>query len=711
MSGARTWWSADDLAGSGLPSIPTSKRHVNRLAESAGWRTDPKLFRRIPGKGGGWQYHRNLLPSEALAALLAREARAEVEVPKAPDGPGRDAAWAMYEAAPESAREQAAQRLEVLQQVQGLKAAGVGRTVAVAYAAQEAGIGVRTIYAWEDLVLGVRIDDRLAYLLPRTSQRGPSANRADVDPEFGSMVRDDYLRLSKPSLKSAYDRQVRLAEKRGIPTVGYKAIQRWMKREVSRPMKVLAREGVEALKQIYPAQVRDKTALHAMEAVNGDVHRFDVFVKWPGGPGLPEEVIRPQMVAFQDLYSGKLLAWRVDRTPNAHATKLCIGDMIERFGIPQHVTLDNGREFAAKAITGGTPTRFRFKVREDDMPGLLTQLGCDIHWAQPYSGQSKPIERAFRDLCDRVSKHPAFEGAYTGNRPDAKPENYGSRAVPLDEFLAVLAEEMEAHNTRQGRRSEVAYNRSFAEVFDESYAEATIRKATEEQRRLWMMGAENLRAHAKTGEINLMGNAYWSDWMTALAGQKVVARFDPAALWDGIHVYDAAGRYQGHAECREKVGFYDVDEARVHAKARRDWMNAEKKALAALRKRTALEIGADLAAIAPEPAVAPDATVIAPVFGKRPTHVPEAPTAEEVEAQAAIVADLDARRTAVAEEAEVDEDRARFRGALDLMAKRDAGEALTKEQGKFLERYVQTSDYRAQRALYEDFGDAMFAGM
>src|SRR5690606_36743207 len=129
---------------------------------------------------------------------------------------------------------------------------------------------------------------------------------------------------------------------------------------------------------------------------------------------------------------------------------------------------------------------------EADIPGLFTALGCEIHWATPYAGQSKPIERAFRDMCDAIAKDPRFAGAWTGNRPDAKPENYASKAVPFETFLAVVAEGIEEHNLRQGRRSAVAWGRSFAEVFAESYEKAPIRKATEAQRRLWLMGAKGL---------------------------------------------------------------------------------------------------------------------------------------------------------------------------------------------------------------------------
>ena len=713
MSGARLWWTPEDLAASGLPGIPGNKRGVNRLADRSGWRDDPALFRRQAGRGGGWEYHRDALPAEARAALMRME-KAPAPRSEAPAEPiSRDAAWAAFEAAPETARAEAQRRLEALQAAEALALAGTSPSAAADLAAERAGVSVRTLYNWMAAADGARSDDRLAFLLPRTALRGPSAARAPVDPSFGDLVKADYLRPSRPSLKSSYDRAVRIAATEGVPVAGYKAIQRWIAREVSRPSLILAREGVERLKQLYPPQVRDKSALHAMEAVNGDVHRFDVFVRWPASPGETEGAIaRPQMVAFQDLHSGRLLSWRVDRTPNAQAVKLAVGDMIDTFGIPERVVLDNGREFAAKELTAGAPTRYRFKVREDDVPGLFVQLGCTIHWATPYSGQSKPIERAFRDLCDRVAKDPRFEGAWTGNRPDAKPENYGSRAIPLDQFLAVLAEGIEEHNTRRGRRSEVAWGRSFAEVFDESYAEAPIRKATAEQRRLWLMGAENLRASSKSGEVALMGNRYWAPWLAAHAGARLVARFDPAALWDGIHVYDAAGRYLGEAPCRAKVGFFDVDEARLHTRARRDWINAEKRALDALRRKSALEVGAALDAIAPDAAEPVEAKVVAPLFAAPRRAAASDPDAPEIAArQTAIVADLAARRAAAEGMEEADEERARFRRALDLIRDEDAGGGLTREQARWLAVYRDSSEFRAQMRLFENYGEAMFVGM
>ncbi|WP_245528436.1 transposase domain-containing protein [Gluconobacter morbifer] len=53
---------------------------------------------------------------------------------------------------------------------------------------------------------------------------------------------------------------------------------------------------------------------------------------------------------------------------------------------------------AVASETGGIPNRFRFKVKEDEPVGIMTQLGVEVHWTTPYSGQSKPIERAWTGL-------------------------------------------------------------------------------------------------------------------------------------------------------------------------------------------------------------------------------------------------------------------------------------------------------------------------
>lgn len=697
LTPAQEWWTADELATSGLPDLPATRRGVAAMIERLEWRAQINLARRRSGKGGGWEYSWRLLPSRAQRKLLA-----SVAVPVEPVRPERGAQWAWFEGLPETVKAKALARLLIVQKVEALEPA-VGRHMAVVNVARLDGVGSRTIWSWLQMIEGVRADDRLPHLAPRNRAAEPRQRAKDCDPAFFGFLKSDFLRLEAPAFSDCYRRAVRVAAEKGWDVLPERTMRRRLDAAVSNPTQVLARKGVEALRRLYPPQVRDKTAMTAMEAVNADFHKFDVFVRWPARGSETAVVGRAQMVAFQDIHSGRILSWRVDVTPNSTAVLLAAGDMIETWGIPEHVLFDNGREFAAKAITGGASTRFRFKVKEDDIQGLFTTLGCTIHWATPYRGQSKPIERAFRDMCGSIAKDPRFAGAWTGNTVDAKPENYASHAVPLEDFLRVVGEGIEEHNTRVGRRSEVAYGRSFAQVFDQSYATAPIRKATEAQRRLWLLGAEGIRADSKTGQLRFQDSTFWEPWCAEIAGQRVVVRFDPANLHAGLHVYSQDNAYLGHAVCMVKGQFFDMDEARAHARARTAWMAAEKAAAKAHRTFTAHELGEALDEIATVETAAPEAKVVRAVFGK-PSVVASLESAPQLPAT---VADLSARRPAPiepVEETALD----RFRRALDIEARLEAREAVTPDQFNWLTGYREHWEYRSQLKLWEIHGDAMF---
>ena len=703
----QVWWTVQEIASANLADLPATVRGVQRQIDRHNWRAAPNCARRRKGKGGGWEYHWTLFPTRAQQALLATA----TTVAPAPE---REDAWQDFEQLSDRARAAARKRLEVIQRVEALLMGGMIKNTAVNQMARTHGVSAKTIWNWFSLIDGVRIEDRLVYLAPRHGTSDRKLKEADYSDEFRDYIFSDYLRPEAPSFAAVYRRAVRIAKAEGWTTAPERRMRRHLEAEFSQLTITLCRKGVDALKRLYPAQTRDRLSLHAMEAVNADYHRFDVFVRWPAEPGSNSgegEVVRPQLVAFQDIYSGRILSWRIDRTPNKLGVSLALGDMIERFGIPEHIVLDNGREFANKFLTGGTPTRFRFKVKEDDIPGILTTLGVKVHWATPYSGQSKPIERAFRDFCDDISKDPRFAGAYTGNRPDAKPENYQSAAIPLERFIEVIAEGIEEHNARAGRRGQTTMGRSILETFEQSYVQAPIRKATEQQRRLWLMGAEGLRPNARTAQIRFMGNGYFSEWMHDIAGQKVVARFDPADLRAGLHLYSLGGKYLGHAECRVAAGFFDIEEARNHNKARSDLIKAEKIAAEKARRFSAAELGTFLdRAAAENPPAAPDvAAKVVKLAGPLPRVPRPQPKAAELSPderaeREAFVADFGAAKAAADARAPKDDARVRFAQAMEMEARLADGEPLTRDQERWLEGYRQTPEYAAHKAVMDDLG-------
>ncbi len=363
------WWTSAEIADAKLPGMPASKRNVNAMADRFNWRGDKARAGRRSGRGGGWEYHWSLFPLGAKTLLMTEaEAKAEAKDASAGVARTREEVWAWFDAQPQKSKDTAKARLDAIQMVEALERTGVTRFLSVCEIARKIGKSDRTVWNWIAMIDAVAVEDRLAYLAPRHRAAARASTKGECADEFWDVIKADYLRPEGPSFSSVYRRAIRLAKEHGWDTLSERSMQRRMNLEVSKPMQVLARVGMDGLKNMYPAQTRDKSGMHALEYVNADYHKWDVMVKWPLGGG-KFEVIRPQMCAFQDIYSGRILCWRLDQTPNKSSVALTLGDLVEQWGIPGHVVLDNGREFANKYLTGQSPTRHRFKIKDDDIPG------------------------------------------------------------------------------------------------------------------------------------------------------------------------------------------------------------------------------------------------------------------------------------------------------------------------------------------------------
>lgn len=593
---SRTLFAASDLAG--LPGMPSTRRSVNRLAQRENWP------RQASGRsGGGWVYPITCLPAETQVALDHRALPARV------DDPVREARrshlWDLFARKPQTLRDKARNRLDALELVEQLVAGGQRKLAAVQIVADQVGESTSTLRRWQQLVADLDRADWLPALAPKWAGR---TDTADCSIEAWEFFKTDFLRMSQPRAEPCYRRLEEAAAAHGWTIPSLRTLQRRLARELPPAVQRMARIGPEAVKRSLPAQRRDHAVFHALEAINGDGHRLDVFAR--DGQG---NVFRPTLLAWQDIYSGKWLGWRVGVDECAELVRLSFADVCRNHGLTSHAYLDNGRAFASKWNTGGIANRYRFKFRAEEPAGVFKQLGVEIHWTNPYSGQSKPIERGFQDVIEEISKHPLCEGAYTGGNPLAKPENYGSRAVPIEQLVALVDDRMLAMNRREGRRSPVCNGRSFDAAFAESYARAPIRKATEEQLRLLLLAAEGVTARADTGAIHLFGNTYWSESsaLARMAGKKVIARFDPQRLAEPIHVYALDGRYLCEAACQELAGFNDIDQARRHARGRKTMLKGIKlQAEGELTMETA-RIAA-LLPTAPAP-TSPEASVIRPL--------------------------------------------------------------------------------------------------
>ncbi len=615
MTEMKTWFSPAELAELQLPDLPSTESGMLRLAKRQRWRelrnaAGEPMARQRRARGGGWEYHYGLLPMRAKAKLVTDHTRAQraAEAEGEPDEPRAGRAspelWAWFNRLPDARKAKARDRLRIIQAVEALYHGGLQKNVAVATVARRERIAGSTIYLWLRSVKGLDPADRLAALAPR--HKGGAAP-AECPPAAWEYLKALYLHHSQPSFEHCYRETVRSGAEQGwaLPCA------RTMRRRIEalwRPLVVYLREGPDALKRLYPPLERDRSQLHALEAVNADFHTFDVTVAMPGA----EDGARPSLIAIQDLYSNKILAWRVDLHPTSTAVRLAFHDVFEAWGIPDHAVLDNGREFASKLITGGQKTRYRNKIKPEECVGLLTELDVRVHWTLPYSGQSKPIERAFKDFCDTISKHRAFEGAYTGNSPAAKPANYGTRVVPFDTFLQVVARGIDLYNAQEGRRTKVCGGvKSFDQVFAESYDRHPIRKASAEHLQMALMTAQAVKARQPSGELHVLGNRFWAPWLTGYIGHTLTVRYDPDDVRSGIEVFRSDGAYLGAADCWAATGFFDQESARKHGRERRGWLRKTRELAEIERSMGQDEVMRLMAAAAPAPA--PESKVVRPL--------------------------------------------------------------------------------------------------
>lgn len=618
--------------------LRVSKSAVRKRAARENW-----PFTECSVQGGQQRlYAMNGLP-DAVALTIARKQRREQEqaVAAAQVADSNlqakvDAQWRLWERVKGWRKRESERRHDALLAVDCIKReTGVSvsearrRVATLALESETKGRSVAALERYAKLVAGIPRHYWLAFLLPEL-KGAPS--EVTIHPEAFAAFKGDWLRNEQPDAASCYRRVQRLAtvHKEWLPLPSIWTFQRRLHDTVPHTAQVYMRKGAEALRKLGPQIQRDRSELSALEVVNSDGHTVDVMVKYPDGT-----VGRPTILGWQDVYSSKLLSYRIGKSETGELVRLSFCDMVEKYGIPAHAHLDNGRAYASKSNTGGVPTRYRYKVKETEQLGVITRLDVKVHWTEPYNGKAKPIERCWRDVASDIVKRQEFNGAYLGKSPTDKPANYGKRVVPWEVFVRVFADGVAEYNARQGRQSEVAGGRSFDEVFAESYAASKIRKATKAQLAMLLLASQVIRINPEGGFVTLAGNRYWDEALCEHAGEHVELRFDADALHDCVHVFALDGTYLCKARCTAAIGWSNTDAMQEARRRERAWNKARKAYAKAERDRGTFKPW-DLPVI-PD-ADCPSPAAVAMLHPKRSAKTPARDEAARAEAEAQSVA-------------------------------------------------------------------------
>ena len=287
-----------------------------------------------------------------------------------------------------------------------------------------------------------------------------------------------------------------------------------------------ARHGLAAYERKYGHYLdRDDSDCPAAYAWVFDHAQLDIMVKTPEN----KRLVRFWISGVLDMRSWKLLYYVLKTsTPNSQDIIDVYLGAVARYGVPNTVYLDNGKDYRSKDFSGRT-RKVRIEHDETWMRSVLGQTGvARVIFAIPFNARAKRIERWFLKL------HEGFERVlckgYTGTNTQARTDelkrvirrgdvlSYEDFVVLLDLFIDDL------NNRKTDKRSKLqgfTPNEAFSRFFEErpmlgQDVLISLMGRTGNARKVGRNGYEDAEVSKRVGYKAL----YWGTWMSVWKGKK-----------------------------------------------------------------------------------------------------------------------------------------------------------------------------------------------
>lgn len=432
------------------------------------------------------------------------------------------------------------------------------------------GVSKPTLWRYRQATKGHPQMHWLPLLSPRYKGGRPPAEFTEAAYEY---IRGSFINSSETPLTVVIEAARDLARLNGWVIPGNDAIRSRLAKE-PKWVETAGRKGPKALERSYPAIKKDYSSLALHELWESDGRKSDVFCIWPDGT-----TARPFIIVWREVRSRLVLGVKGYLNPSAAGVLAAFGMALSRAGTaPEFAKIDNGREYAAKSVTGGQANRYRFKVVPGEQPGVMTQVGTQAEWSRPARGQDKPIESFWRFVADRCDKAHEFEGAYCGRNPVVKPESFDRKnAIPIAVYEAKLAQVLEYFNTRHRHSGSGMDGRTPNEVYTELAVHTKRTPVDPAHIRLCKLGVAYIKPDADDASYTLKipgyGTCrYWSKKIAGLPKEALSRKhsvyYDLENPREPITVYDA-GNWLDDAPQFEELPFRNAGEgAANHVKAK-----------------------------------------------------------------------------------------------------------------------------------------------
>jgi hypothetical protein len=377
---------------------------------------------------------------------------------------------------------------------------------------------------------------------------------------------------------------------------------------------------------------RDYESILPLEWACMDHKQFNILGRDP----IDGRVYRVWLTGIEDLRSRKVVIV-VTRQPAQDSVLYAIAKACMVWGgVPRNLYLDNGKDFRAKAVTGGRHKVVTLQVDEGRCRSLCDRLGMVVHFANPFNAQAKPIERFFLTMQTQIEglfEH--FTGADIASRPEGLPDALARDPIPsIFDIERVITGWIERDYHNAAHRGDAMHGRSPNQLWDELLPQTNVRTAPRDLLRYLLLPSQPARVGRS--QVTLFGQAYVASaesptCLYGYTGQDIRMLYDPQDMSQVFAVKADDETPIGYLVLKSKAKFGivsrdDIRAANHEAKKIRSLNRATYAALVAERseadplirvQRRRLQAGPDaqrpLGLVAPPPNTTPHIAEIIPI--------------------------------------------------------------------------------------------------
>lgn len=390
-----------------------------------------------------------------------------------------------------------------------------------------------------------------------------------LSPQAVRFIRGCYLQAMEPEISHVYRLYLSQARKEEWTTVSYDTVRREIER-IPKNEVIMARKGEKAYNaQCMPKITRDYTDLLINEYWVGDGHTLAI---WTPNNG---KVMRYTFSAWMDMRSRAMVGWCIAKHSSSEVIASALRSGIERFGLPGHCYMDNGKDYRSEYLNAGmAESRYKFL---QDYQGVFASLNIGTKFATPFYAWAKPIERYFKTFSSRFSR---YITGFCGESIDRKPHNLKKDDILLkDVSIEIVAKAIEAyidsynntpHSSLGGKTPMEIINAT--ELYRHDVP-------LEEELDMLMLKVAGTRKITDSG-IRVFNTEYFSNEIINYYDKEAVIRYDPRRL-NEIYVY-VDGKLVFKAKSKQLSSMKDSEEhIREMRKLQANARKATKEAIAA----------------------------------------------------------------------------------------------------------------------------------